>query len=487
MKTNSNYPYTYSSNGTSVYPISADYSNGTYVNRYYPIRSDYSSGTSVYPLSADYSNGTNVNRDYVMSGTCIPSDSSNGTCGYPITSDYSSGGYYPYTYPINVDYSNSKAVVSYPSNIDTNTNNNDDNSNDPFILNYLNTANNKAIIPNYYSTGTSINPKHPSNIKDVIPYSMPTSVNPDYPYTDPINAEIQNYILDVLKNSNEGVNTDDTVKVTDPELKDYYNVFPDDLTIDEQISDHLTLDNKHTFDFYNFFPDELITNEQISDNTSPENTDNLFSNNKYVIPYINTNNSDEDYTNPNNPYIQDYNRPDIAQYSSNIDPIDANIFLPYYLRTPNTAGEEYSKSSYVQDTNAPKDDKITNYDYSNTLNTDSNTPYDENSNAVVAYSSNTDTNYVLTLHNDKDYSKIPDFLNNNSPLNDNVINTADYLNMDNSRAVVPNYYSTGTSINPNYSPNSKAVVPIYSTGSINPNYYSNSVFSDKYIRDTNYN
>ena len=56
MKTNSNNPYTYSSNGTSVYPI-----------------------------TADYSNGTNVNRDNVISGTCITSDSSNGTCGYPIT------------------------------------------------------------------------------------------------------------------------------------------------------------------------------------------------------------------------------------------------------------------------------------------------------------------------------------------------------------------------------------------------------------------
>ena len=67
------------------------------------------------------------------------------------------------------------------------------------------------------------------------------------------------------------------------------------------------------------------------------------------------------------------------------------------------------------------------------------------------------------------------------------MNTVDYLNTDNSRAVVPKYYSTGTSINPKYSSNSKAVVPIYSTGSINPNYYSNSVFSDKYIRDTNYN
>ena len=100
MKTNSNNPYTYSSNGTSVYPITADYSNGTYVNR--DLTSDYLSGTSIYPITSDYSNGTYVTRDNVMSGTCITSDSSNGTCGYPITSDYSSGthvnGYYPYIY-----------------------------------------------------------------------------------------------------------------------------------------------------------------------------------------------------------------------------------------------------------------------------------------------------------------------------------------------------------------------------------------------------
>ena len=77
-------------------------------------------------------------------------------------------------------------ITSDYSNTDTN---------DPFILNYLSTYyntpdNSRAVVPNYYSTGTSINPKYPSNSKDVIPYSLPTSVNLDYPYTDPINAEI---------------------------------------------------------------------------------------------------------------------------------------------------------------------------------------------------------------------------------------------------------------------------------------------------------
>ena len=50
MKTNSNNPYTY--------PITSDYSNGTYVNRY--LTSDYSSSTSVYPITSDSSNGTSV-------------------------------------------------------------------------------------------------------------------------------------------------------------------------------------------------------------------------------------------------------------------------------------------------------------------------------------------------------------------------------------------------------------------------------------------